>query len=153
MWIPFLVPWWWIIGAGSGHPDIQVDRYKDNSMSGAGHCGLTCTAWNAQQDQAGAATSQTMATSRQTRRRRAIQEMAQSAKSPMASANLATFLVLLHRGRHGKFCGLHTYTRGAVALKNLSKTSLNQRPRKFKKAVEQKLYHQFHQVRQNLQSS
>ena len=120
-------------------------------MSGAGHCGLTCTAWNAQQDQAGA-TSQTMATSRQTRRRRAIQEMA-PAKSPMASANLATFLVLLHRRRHGKFSGLHTHTRGAVALKNLSKTSLNQRPRKFKKAVEQKLYHQFHQVRQNLQSS
>ena len=117
-------------------------------MSGAGHCGLTCTAWNAQQDQAGA-TSQTMATSsRQTRRRRAIKEMAQSAKSPMASANLATFLVLLHRGRHGKFCGLHTYTRGAVALKNLSKTSLNQRPRKHKKAVEQKLYHRVHQVRQ-----
>ena len=120
-------------------------------MSGAGHCGLTCTAWNAQQDQAGA-TSQTMATSRQTRRRRAIQEMA-PAKSPMASANLATFLVLLHRRRHGKFSGLHTHTRGAVALKNLSKTSLNQRPRKFKKAVEQKLYHQFHRVRQNLQSS
>ena len=122
-------------------------------MSGAGHCGLTCTAWNAQQDQAGA-TAQIMATSRQTTtRRRAIQEMAKTANSPVAPANLATFLVLLHRRRHGKFSGLHTHTRGAVALKNLSKTSLNQRPRKFKKAVEQKLYHQFHQVRQNLQSS
>ena len=121
-------------------------------MSGAGHCGLTCTAWNAQQDQAGA-TAQIMATSRQTTtRRRAIQEMAKTANSPVAPANLATFLVLLYRRRHGKFGGLHTYTRGAVALKNLSKisTSLNnQRPRrKHKKAVEQKLYHRVHQVRQ-----
>ena len=121
-------------------------------MSGAGHCGLTCTAWNAQQDQAGAATSQTMATSRQTRKRRAILHEMATANSPVAPANLVTFLVLLHRRRHGKFSGLHTHTRGTVALKNLSKTSLNQRPRKFKKAVEQKLYHQFHQVRQNLQS-
>merc|ERR1712045_638920 len=86
-----------------------------------------------------------MATSRQTRKRRAIlQEMA-TAHSPVAPANLATFLVLLHRRRHGKFSGLHTHTRGAAALKNLSKTSLNQRPRKSEKAVEQKLYHRFHQ--------
>ena len=98
-------------------------------MSAAGHCGLTCTAWNAQQDQAGAL----------------FQSMAAGWPSNSNMAHLYNNNV---QHNWSVQCGdLSTFARSAVEFKNLRKTSLDKRPRSYKKAVHQKYFYSVSQVR------
>ena len=95
-------------------------------MSGAGLSGLTCTAWNAQQDQAGASAI--------------FHEMA----ARWQPANGHNSDLLNWPISSSGFC---THTRGAVEFQNLGKVGLDQRPRSHQETFHQELFHCVHQVK------
>ena len=95
-------------------------------MSGAGLSSLTCTAWNAQQDQAGAsAIFHEMA---------ARWQPANGRNSDLLNWPISS-------------SGLCTHTRGAVEFQNLGKVGLDQRPRSHQETFHQELFHCVHQVK------